>query len=195
LGLGIPVLAAESPYCAFEVKVMKPSGAPNPNIPVMMAVRGKQAFEKKSDANGLVRICDAPLEHVDIAAGFDVCGLVTVKDVTPEWLATVKVFITFEDHPCDHWGYQRDCHILWRVQDEGSHPVVGAHFESNPPRAGAESDFSDDVGRLFQFINRDGTLQGLLLKKGYKPVQLAEQCGPGQDVNRELKVVMHKQSP
>jgi hypothetical protein len=98
-GLGIPSWLAGAPYCAFEVKVMKPSGAPNPNIPVLMVQEGRQTFETKSDANGIARICDAPLGYVDIAAGLDVCGLVTVKDVTPEWLTTVRVFITFEDIP------------------------------------------------------------------------------------------------
>ena len=71
---------------------------------------------------------------------------------------------------------------------------MGAHLESKPPRIGAESDLSDGFGRLFRLITRVGKTEGLLTKEGYKPVQLAEQCGRGQEMNRELKVVMRKQS-
>src|ERR1035441_6701021 len=84
-----PVIAAESSYCAFEVKVTTKSGAPRPKIPVILISGHKYTLvETQTDENGMARICDSPLEAVDIAVGFDVCGLVTVRNLHPLWPET-----------------------------------------------------------------------------------------------------------
>ncbi len=73
--------AAEEPtYCSFEVKVSKPSGVPFAKVPVALVENRTQFGTVFTDANGLARICDAPLHRVDIVVGIDLCGMVLVEE-------------------------------------------------------------------------------------------------------------------
>lgn len=76
-------LCADQPYCAFEVKVSKPSGVPFANVPVIMVQRNAQLAETRTNTNGEARLCDAPLSSVDIMVGFERCGAVLVREVKP----------------------------------------------------------------------------------------------------------------
>ena len=69
-----PTATGGTNYCAFEIRVRKPSGTPFAKVPVAIIYKGTQIAEARTDASGTARLCDAPLGVVDIAVGFDVCG-------------------------------------------------------------------------------------------------------------------------
>src|SRR5258708_27031060 len=75
-----PIGVASPVYCAYEVKVSTPLGRPISNLPVAMMTRSKELFfETRTDETGVARICDAPLEFIDLIVGMDICGAVHVN--------------------------------------------------------------------------------------------------------------------
>jgi hypothetical protein len=159
----VPSLTAESTYCAFEIKVTTKSGAPRAKVPVILVRAPNSTFsETLTDENGVARLCDAPLEAVNIAVGFDVCGLVTVRNLHPLWPETKRVFVTFEDNPCNHFVLSEHCQVLLRVEDQESRPVPGVRFNGSLPKNGSGSDTSDELGRIFRLVKRDEKLEGVV---------------------------------
>ena len=62
-GLFVPLAGQGTPYCAFEVNVRAPDGRPIAKAPVALIRYDKMTFsESTTDAQGIARICDAPLE-------------------------------------------------------------------------------------------------------------------------------------
>jgi hypothetical protein len=148
--IGFPVLffnlAAAETYCAFEVKVSTPGGTPAPNVTVALIRADRTTFsETTTDANGVARLCDAPLEYMDVIAGRDVCGLVMVKHVQPTWPEMRRVYVTYADAPCNHFVPAPDCRVLLRIQDEGGHAVAGARFKSKSTSVNCEDDMEVKV--------------------------------------------------
>jgi hypothetical protein len=156
---------AEVTYCAFEVKVTPPSGSPVSAVPVHLIRQQRTTISDTiSDANGVARICDAPLEPVDIGVGFDVCGSVLVRAVKPTWPAIRKIFVTYAQTPCDRFVFEDRCQVWLRIQDEEGRLVVGARFEGKPSSAPG-SDVSDHFGRLFRSIKTGEALDGVVVKE------------------------------
>ncbi len=178
--------AIEAPYCAFEVKVATPSGAPAAKTPVAIIRRNKTIFSQTTtDSNGLARICDAPLEYFDLHVGFDMCGSVEVGGLKPTWPETQRVFVTYVRTLCNHFVYSEKVQILLRVQDERGRPVEGARFAGKPSDT-LGSSASDVMGRLFHVIKRGEKLDGVITKEGRLSVPISV---PGtEDV--DLKVVL-----
>ena len=96
-----------------------------------------------TDAKGVARICDAPLESVDIAVGFDACGLVMVRSLHPKWPDTIKLFVTFEDNPCEHFALSEFCQVLVRVKDPTGKPIPGVRFVARDQKSGTGTDVAD----------------------------------------------------
>jgi hypothetical protein len=135
----LPTCIAEQAYCAFEVKVTSSHGKPRSGVPVVVVQNRTTTFlQGITDANGLARLCDAPLESVDIAVGFDVCGLVLVKHLHQKWPETIRLFVTFDDHPCEHFVPPEFCHVLLRVRDPRGSALPGARFLPRPRTAVVE---------------------------------------------------------
>jgi hypothetical protein len=186
----VQTATAESTYCAFEIKVTAKSGVPRSKVPVIL-VRGHNStlLETLTDANGVAKLCDAPLgEAVDIAVGSDVCGLVTVRNLHPLWPETKRVFVTFEDNPCNHFVAAEYCQVLLRVQDQDGRPVAGVRFNGRLPSKGTGSDSSDELGRIFRIVKRDAKLEGVV--SGERGKQAPISILVTGDV--ELKVVLPK---
>ncbi len=184
-----PYSAAESTYCAFEVKVTSASGTPRAKVPVQL-VRGHTTslLETSTGANGIARLCDSPLEAVDIAVGSDVCGLVTVRNLHSMWPQTKQVFVTFEEYPCDHFALSEYVQVLLRIQDQAGRPVAGARFEGGTPMTGSGSEVSDDLGRLFRLVKRQERLRGVIQGASGERAPVSVLCS--DDV--ELKIGLHK---
>jgi hypothetical protein len=72
-----------APYCAYEVRVNKPSGLPFANTPVGIVDKGTQIGTGTTDANGVARLCDAPVHKIDIAVGTVGQGLTIVRASSP----------------------------------------------------------------------------------------------------------------
>jgi hypothetical protein len=180
----VPARAAVS-YCAFEVKVTAPSGSPVNAVPVYLIRQQRTTISDTiTDANGIARISDAPLETVDIGVGFDVCGSVLVRAVKPTWPALRQIFITYAQAPCGHFVSKSRCQVLLRIQDAEGRPVAGARFAPG-------SDASDDFGKLFRSIKIGETLDGVVVKEGRQPAHISERCGQHDQHDIELKVVLH----
>ena len=191
--IGLPALfihiaAGQNLYCAFEVKVSTPSGTPVAGAHVAILRGDKSTFsETTTAANGVARLCDAPLETVNIVAGFDVCGSVFIRALKPKWPETLRVYVTYLDYPCHHFIPPPDCQVLLRIQDEAGRPVARARF--NGKRATSSgSDESDVLGRLFRSLKWRERLEGVVFKEGSSPVNISVEC----EVDTELKVVLHK---
>ena len=186
-GLTIAHASAPATYCAFEVRVTTPSGAPRPNVLVGMLRKGREHdsvyYQATTDAAGLARLCDAPLEVVDIYVGNDVCGSVLVKNLPPTWPDLRHVYITYAEAPCGHFVFPRHCRILLRIQDESGRALSGARLED---RAGGESETSDVYGRLFRLLKGPGKLEGVVAKEGSEPALVSLEYSD----DTELKVVL-----
>src|ERR1700676_3526980 len=133
-GLFVPLSGQGMPYCAFEVNVRAPDGRPIAKLPVALIRNDKTTFsESTTDAKGVARICDAPLEYLDVLVGSDICGSVMVRHLPPSWPESRRVYITYVDTPCNHFIVPPTCRVLLRIQDEGGRSVVGARFETRHP--------------------------------------------------------------
>ncbi|MDP8981994.1 MAG: carboxypeptidase-like regulatory domain-containing protein [Acidobacteriota bacterium] len=184
----ISLARAQSLYCALEVKVSTPSGSPVAGAHVAMLRGDKSTFsETTTAANGVARLCDAPMETVNIVAGFDVCGSVLIRALNPKWPETLRAYVTYLDYPCSHFVPPPICQVLLRIQDEAGHPVAGARFNGKPATSSG-SDESDVLGRLFSSLKWRKKLEGVVSKEGSAPAHISVVC----DSDVELKVVLHK---
>jgi hypothetical protein len=172
-----PLSAANDTYCAFEVKVLSPSNGPASKVPVGIARLSNTFAETVTDANGIARICDAPIDPVDVFIGFDACGLIVIKGVKPLWLETKRLFATYATSSCGEFNSNpKNCHIMLRVKDESGRPVAEARFEGNASESVREPIVGDSFGRLFRTVERDRTLQGSITKLGYNPTPISQRC-------------------
>lgn len=183
-----PLGVAQATYCAFEVRVSTPSGIPVPDVPVALIRERKTTFSQtKTNANGVARLCDAPLENVDIFVGFDMCNSVLVGYLMPRWPDTQHVFVTYVKTFCGFVSSNPDCQILLRIQDEAGRALAGARFDGKDS-ASSGFDVSDVFGRLFRSLKTGEKLVGIVTKAGSAPARISVQCTD----DLELKVVMHK---
>ena len=166
--------AAEQTYCAFEVKVTSASGSPRAGLPVVL-VRNRQATfaEVRTDAKGIARICDTPIESVDIAVGFDVCGLVMIRNLHPKWPDMIRLFVTFEENPCAHFDLPEFCQVLLRVQDPRGGPMPGVRFVPKDGKNGTGTNVADTFGRIYRVVKRNSKLEGKLEGPSAKPVPVS----------------------
>jgi hypothetical protein len=121
-----------STYCAFEIRVRAPSGAPVANIPAGIVDGGVQAATVLTNREGVARICDVPLHRVDVAVGIDLCGLVLIKNVTSTWPNTRQIFATYVPETCPHLVFSRHCQALLRVINDEGRPLARARFVGVP---------------------------------------------------------------
>jgi hypothetical protein len=176
-------LPGQSSFCAFEVNVRFPNGRPAARIPVATVEDGKQEIsEAVTDKNGVARICDAPLEAVDIAVGQDVCGLILVQRVRQTWPQTHRIFVTYAPNPCYHMGISPQCQVLLRIKDESGRPISGVLLEGITSARGSK--VSDDLGRYFLIVKRGEKVRGVLHKDGYRESEFAEVCS--DDIERKV---------
>lgn len=188
-----PLLAANDPYCAFEVKVLSPSKEPAAKVPVGIARQRGTFAETVTDADGIARICDAPIYPVDVFVGYDACGLVVIKGVKPLWLETRKLVATYAHSSCGEFNsFAKNCHILFRVKDEAGRSVAGARFEGKASGDPREPVLSDSFGRLFRAVEENQTLEGQITMAGYNPTSVSQSCLRRELGDRELVVVLRK---
>lgn len=180
--------AEEAPYCAFEVKVRKPSGEPYPKVTVVLVRNRATTFsETLTDAAGVAKLCDAPLEFMDIVVGFDICGSVMVRHLAPTWPETRHVYVTFVDAPCDHFVVRRECRVLLRVEDGKGRRLAGVRFEGKPS-LGSAPHVTDTFGRLFFPLMKRESVKGVLVKQGYESAPVSVQhCD-----DNEVRVVLRE---
>jgi hypothetical protein len=186
--LFISLAAAQDTWCAFEVKVSTPSGSPVAEVPVALIRERKTTFSQTTtDANGMARLCDAPLENVDIFVGFDRCNSVLVGSLAPTWPDTQRIFVTYVKTFCGFVTLKPDCQVLLRIQDEEGRAVAGARFDGKSSSSSG-FDVSDVFGRLYRSLKTRDKLVGIVTRAGSQPARISVKC----EDDTELKVVLHK---
>jgi hypothetical protein len=173
-------IAAAQPdklFCAFEVKVVTPTGLPAAGLSVaVIRDDDKKTFSTATTSpDGVVRFCDAPIVPVRIMVASMPCGLTTVGPARAEWPDTQKLLITQNHTRCEEFNPPPLCHVLLRISDESGGPVEGTRFETKAS-LGPGSVVSDRLGRLFLSIKRMDRLDGLIVKEGFQPTPFSEQC-------------------
>ena len=190
LGAFVSLFGQSTPYCAFEVYFEAPEGRPIAHVPVALLRADKTTFsESLTDARGIARVCDAPLEYLDIAVGVDVCGSVIVRHLPPNWPDSRRVHVTYAETPCNHVAVPPTCRVLLRIRDAAGNPVMGARFE--PARPGTRGmDVSDAFGRVYRTVDRGSSLCGVVVKDAVRSAPISERCTDQENV--ELRVVLRK---
>jgi hypothetical protein len=182
-----------APYCAYEVRVNKPSGLPFAKTPVGIVDKGTQIGTETTDANGVARLCDAPVHKIDIAVGAVGQGLTIVRAVKPTWPKTRVIVVIRDDSAWDEFVFPDACQILLRIRDERGLPISGARFEGRSSGVLASMNTSDDLGRLFRKLKSGGSLNGSIAGRGYISAPVAARCIKGDEDDIELRFVLKHQ--
>jgi hypothetical protein len=158
LGLAPPLSAAQDQagYCAFEVAVSSPTGAPVAGIGVALVRRNGQTFSTVvSNERGIARVCDAPEGLVDIEVGGHVCGAVAVRYLKPYWMKTRRVSVMYKNCSGEEFVPIGGCLLTIRTLDEQGAPLSGVLFDDPDKRSKLREQtwISDQFGRIFRFIN------------------------------------------
>lgn len=187
-----PPCEAQTDYCAYEVVVRAPDG--RPVVAVVTALRnGKPFASTVTDEQGIARFCDAPARPIQIQVGGNSCGSVLVRYLSPLWMKTRQVFVTFDD--CSEGFFiPGGCHLWIRVHDKHGDPLPGVLFEtlSVPAWGFEQTRLTDRYGRLFWFVPLGKTLEGRLVKDGYAGPGLRDECRSGEPSGRERVVVLER---
>ena len=187
-----PIATAGTNYCAFEIKVTEPSGTPAAKVPVAIIYKDTQIAEARTDESGTAWLCDAPLDAVNIAVGFDICGSVLLKKIRPLWLRTRQVSITYARSSCEEFIFAKSCHLLLRAEDDRGRPVAGARFEAAGSWTASELGLSDSFGRFFLSLKGAEEVRGLVTKRDYEPASVSQTCDPRDDPEMEVRIVLRK---
>jgi hypothetical protein len=195
---GLLLAQSQVSYCAFEVTVRSPEGDPVSGAPVAaLAQDGKTIGLASTDKQGVARVCDAPAELTDIRVGGRLCGAVTLHYMTPYWLETRHVVVTYKNCNGEEFAPMGGCSLTIRLRDQEGHPLEGVLFDDPNERAKkrAQTRLSDWFGRIFRFTDYGDTLSGRFLKDGYVPQNFTEQCGSGDPKRAERTVVLNPSGP
>lgn len=185
-------------YCAFEVSVKSPAGAPVVGWSVAGLSEAGEIFETATtDEHGIARICDAPPGMVSIQVGGQFCGGVTVWHLNPWWMTTRQVFVTYQGCSNDAYVLPGGCVLTLRLHDKDGLPLPGVKFQKSgvDQTSWNETNASDQFGRIFRFIEWGKVLRGTLVKAGYTSKDVTEECKAGERFKRYQVVVLSKRAP
>jgi hypothetical protein len=185
-------------YCAFEVSVKSPAGAPVVGWGVAGLSETGEIFETTTtDEHGIARICDAPPGMVSIRVGGQFCGAVTVRNLNPWWMTTREVFVTYQSCANDAYALPGGCVLTLRLHDKDGLPLPGVLFQKSgvDHTSWNETNTSDQFGRIFRFIEWGNVLRGTLVKVGYTSKDVTEECKAGQQFKRYQVVILNKRAP
>ena len=193
----LPLAAQEQPeYCAFQISVNSPAGAPVKAVGVALKkTDGKTFSTAVTDDRGTVMICDAPEGLVDVEVGGHLCGAVTVRYLKAFWMTTRRVSVTYENCAGEEWIPSGGCLLTIRTMDTDGAPLSGVHFADHdkPLALQRQTWTSDRFGRIFRFIDYGKTLNARLEKTGYISQRVTDECKPGDTPDREHVIVLKKE--
>jgi hypothetical protein len=180
IGIGLFLATAANgaaQYCAFDVRVSSPAGTPLDGIPVAVIQQNGKEFgsEVRTDTLGLAKLCDSPMGRVSIIVGLDICGLVTIRNISPSWPDTKQLRVTYKPEHCNHFGPAApSCTILLRILDNDARPIPDAMWK--PEGKSGRSTSSDEFGRIFQSVDVGRVLLGILTGHGFAPINVSVPC-------------------
>lgn len=185
-------------YCAFEITVKSPEGAPVPGVSVSASSDGARPFARVvSNGEGVARICDSPVSsNVSISAGGGGCGEVTVRNLHPLWLETRRVYVTVQKCLQPENLFANECRFVVRVRDVHNTPVPGVRLTApEVSQGGSDTAVSDRFGRIFRVVPLHKTFAGTLEKDDYVPREITLECGPRSAYEDEQTVVLSSARP
>jgi len=191
-----PLLSAaqdEPEYCAFQIHVRSPTGAPVKGVSVALLKRSGETFGTAvTDEGGVAKICDAPGGLVDVEVGGQLCGAIAVRHLKAFWMKTRRVFITYENCSGEEFVPMGGCLLTIRTLNESGLPIRGVLFDSpdKGPALRPQTSVSDRFGRIFRFIRYGEILTGHVEKPGYATSSVTDECKSGQAPEREQVVVL-----
>lgn len=191
-----PLCAQNQPaYCAFEVTVQSPTGAPVAGAEVSELQSGGRLYgSATTNERGTARICDAPQGLVDLHVGGQVCGAVTVGYLEPYWMTTRRVVITYENCQGADFVPPGGCFLTIRIRDQAGSPLQGVILNdpNERPMKREQTRVSDQFGRIFRFLDYGDDARVQLQKDGYLPQTLTSECRPGQKGVWDRTVTLEK---
>ena len=186
-------MKAAAPFCAFDVRVQDPSGTPLANIPVVMYGHDKHLAMGTTDASGLTRFCDAPLQRVDFAVGVRECGVVFLKGAVYTWPETRHIYVTYDPSHCSRELVPpSSCEILLRVHDDEGRAIPDAQLVSGRGLSQKVIAASDALGRIFRRLKSGERLDGVVEKGGLERARISEDCARDDERDVEVTVVLHR---
>jgi hypothetical protein len=187
---GMPLRGQTTQYCAFEIKVVRLSGAPAQGIPVAIIHDRREVLDTCTDSEGIASLCDSPLGFVDIVVGFDKCGAVTLNRLRAQWPSPVRATVLYEDAWCDHFAALPDrCQVLIRAKSSAGSAVAGARIERT--NAGAALPASDALGRLFFSLKPGEAVEGFVAHSGFGRAAVSVRCTQDGPRDVEQAAVLH----
>lgn len=189
----VPGARSQGNYCAFEILVKSPSGAPIEGAGVAGLDQNGIGFGTAvTDSVGLARICDSAPGLTDIQVGGQRCGAVTVRYLRPYWMVSRKVFVTYTNCSGEDHTPPAGCLLTIRVKAGDGAPLAGVRFVASSETPAHQTAVSDQYGRIFRFIRFGDTMAGRLVKDGYLEKELNEPCVPGKAYRLERAVELRE---
>jgi hypothetical protein len=196
LFVGVPAHGQDkADYCAFEVVVKSPAGAPVVGIEVSEIESGQVYAVGVTDQQGISKICDAPEGLIDLHVGAQLCGAVTVAHLAPYWMVTRRIDMIYKNCQGDDFLPQGGCLLTIRVRDGAQAPLPGVNVNdpsAQQPSKGPQTNASDQFGRIFRFLAYGDTGKIELRKDGYQPQAVAYECRPGRSFMPTRTVILEK---
>jgi hypothetical protein len=188
------VAQVEKSYCAFEVAVRSPGGEAIPSLAVSALQNGRSFATTQTNAEGVVRICDVPPGQIEVEVGGHACGAVLVRFLSPDWMKTRRVVVTFERCSQGEFYFPGGCFLIFRVQDVAGRPISGAVFglQGNDSVRFDQTRIADAYGRVFRFIKTGEGMEGRVEKTGYVSREISDQCKLGDPVKRERVITLDR---
>jgi hypothetical protein len=185
----------QATYCAFEVSVRSPDGAPVAGIEVSERQSGAAVYSSATtNEHGTAMICDAPQGLVDLHVGGELCGAVTVGRLQPYWMVTRRVDITYKNCQGDDFFVPGGCLLTVRVRDQVGSPLegVGVGESGEAQKKRQQTQISDRFGRIFRFLEYGEVASIELQKPGYVRQSITAGCQSGRSFVLYRTVTMEK---
>ncbi len=188
--------AQDRAYCAFEIAVSSPAGAPVAGAVVALVRGNGQTFSTAaSNERGIARICDTPEGLVDIEVGGHLCGAVAVRHLKAFWMQTRRVSLMYQNCSGEEFVPIGGCLLTVRTLDEQGAPLSGVLLDDPDKRSKLREQTwtSDQFGRIFRFVNYGETLKGRVEKAGYVSKSVTDECQRGESSEKELVITLNRQ--
>lgn len=186
------VIAADAPP-AFEVVVSTSTGIPVRSVFVEeLDGEGRTLASTRTNEQGVGWLDDAPPGQVSIRVGRRLCGAVTVSYLTAYWLQTRRIAITYDNCSGEEWVVSNGCKLTLRMHTKEGTPISGVEFRTLDRSAvfPTGNGRSDDLGRIYVFLNWGKSIRGCLVRAGYQREKVDLDCPRGETPRRDMRILI-----
>ena len=175
--------------CAFELVVHTRVGAPISGVAVVAFNAERVMLERKTtDAHGVARFCDPPLDsRLSFVIGQGPCEA-AVQNVPTAWRGTRRIDAVYQR--CESQELFGFCRVVIRTRDKDGSPIEGVRLVFEPPDSIESSTLADSFGRLFATLSWSVALEVRLEKSGYRTVVTPLSCDPLKSTSERVIVLV-----